>query len=761
MPLYSPPTETDPVAGAALTSHTANVTDAHDVANRLNGQRLDQHAAPLAAVPLNGQRITGLADPTSAQDGATKNYVDVAIVGINWKQSARVAASSNVTAGAASLTIDGVTLVNGNRVLLMGQTIGSQNGVYVVGGVGSAVTLTRSTDMDVGTEALSAAVPVEEGTVNADKVFLQITNAPITIGTTSLAFTQLSGGGATYTAGTGITISGNAIALTTPIDAPQMTGAGRITNTSSSHGLQILQQTTGDSSSEALDIVSDNEQDTTLGIRGVEAGRGTIKATHDKPPSGASDVNASVLSLRTNGSGTAAQLIFSDSDFGSTGKLFNLRQAGVDKFVVDANGTFVTAAMPATLVTNTPSGTIAATTAQAAINELEAEKAQSFTPTAVKTTAYTAAAADYVPVDATSASVTVTLPTAPADRTRVGVKKIDTSANAVTIARGGSTDVFNKAAGSTSVSLSKTNQSVMLHYSSSAGIWYVVAGDLPLSTLTKTDVGLANVDNTSDVNKPVSTAQQTALDAKLTGTGVTSVVKLTRPAYRALATPDANTEYVIVTQAQDDFQRTATDSWGTADSGQAWSLSSPASNFDIATAGLATSTHTAAATDNVAALSGFSALEQEHEIWWSLAALPVGSTATMNAGLRWASSAQGFRGRVVITTAGAVQLTLQYTIASATNDYSPANVTIPGLTYTAGMVLGTRIVATGSSPTRLMGRVWDASKVEPLTWNIDVTPTITTESALQSASGAAIDTRAGTGATAPLPVFTFYKHRVI
>jgi hypothetical protein len=58
--------------------------------------------------------------------------------------------------------------------------------------------------------------------------------------------------------------------------------------------------------------------------------------------------------MRTNGSGTKAQLIFSDSDFGSTGKLFNLRQAGVDKFVVDANGTFVTAAMPATLVTNTP-----------------------------------------------------------------------------------------------------------------------------------------------------------------------------------------------------------------------------------------------------------------------------------------------------------------------------------------------------------------------------------------------------------------------
>jgi hypothetical protein len=295
------------------------------------------------------------------------------IVRHQLEASVRLASSVNVTAGAASLVVDGVTTVNGNRVLLMGQTIASQNGIYVVGGVGSAVTLTRSTDMDVGTEALSAAVPVEEGTANADKIFLQITNAPITIGTTSLVFTQLSGGGVAYTAGTGITISGNAIALTTPIDAPQMTGAGRITNTSSSHGLQILQQTTGDSSSEALDIVSDNEQDTTLGIRGVEAGRGTIKVTHDKPPSAADDANASVLSLRTNGSGTKAQLIFSDSDFGSTGKLFNLRQAGVDKFVVDANGTFVTAAMPATLVTNTPTGTIAATNVQAAIAEVASE----------------------------------------------------------------------------------------------------------------------------------------------------------------------------------------------------------------------------------------------------------------------------------------------------------------------------------------------------------------------------------------------------
>lgn len=33
--------------------------------------------------------------------------------------------------------------------------------------------------------------------------------------------------------------------------------------------------------------------------------------------------------------------------------------------------------------------------------------------------------------------------------------------------------------------------------------------------LSRSDVGLANVDNTSDLNKPISTATQTALDAKM------------------------------------------------------------------------------------------------------------------------------------------------------------------------------------------------------------------------------------------------------
>lgn len=108
--------------------------------------------------------------------------------------------------------------------------------------------------------------------------------------------------------------------------------------------------------------------------------------------------------------------------------------------------------------------------------------ASALAPTAVKTSGYTAAVSDLVPVDATSGGVTITLPTAPADKSLIAIKKIDSSPNAVTIARGGS-DVFNKAAGSTSLTLSLANQAVLLQYASSTGVWYVTAGDVPLSQL--------------------------------------------------------------------------------------------------------------------------------------------------------------------------------------------------------------------------------------------------------------------------------------
>lgn len=106
----------------------------------------------------------------------------------------------------------------------------------------------------------------------------------------------------------------------------------------------------------------------------------------------------------------------------------------------------------------------------------------SLTPTAVKTSAYTAAVNDMVPADASAGAFTVTLPSAPADKSRVVIKKIDSSSYVVTVAAGGS-DVFNVAGGSTSLSLSLQYQGVQLQYKASGAIWYVVSTDVPLGAL--------------------------------------------------------------------------------------------------------------------------------------------------------------------------------------------------------------------------------------------------------------------------------------
>ena len=97
-----------------------------------------------------------------------------------------------------------------------------------------------------------------------------------------------------------------------------------------------------------------------------------------------------------------------------------------------------------------------------------------FTPEPNKTSAYTAVAGDYVPVDPTSGAVTITLPTAPVNGTNIAVKMVAQggTSNAVTIAAGGS-DVFNSQSGATTYTLSGLYQGVMLQYLSTPAVWAV------------------------------------------------------------------------------------------------------------------------------------------------------------------------------------------------------------------------------------------------------------------------------------------------
>src|SRR3954466_802755 len=87
------------------------------------------------------------------------------------------------------------------------------------------------------------------------------------------------------------------------------------------------------------DVVSADTTTTALGGRGHEAGRGTIKATHEPSAPGASDANAAVLSLSIDGAGTASQGIFVDAPLGTAGKLLNIRNGGRDVLVLRPDGT--------------------------------------------------------------------------------------------------------------------------------------------------------------------------------------------------------------------------------------------------------------------------------------------------------------------------------------------------------------------------------------------------------------------------------------
>ena len=137
----------------------------------------------------------------------SKEYVDAVKVGLDFKDSVRVASTANVTISGPGTAIDGVTLSSGDRVLLKDQSTASQNGIYVFNGAASA--MTRATDADADAEVTSGMfVFVEAGTVNADNGFVLTTDGTITVGSTSLAFAQFSGAGQ-ITAGDALTKTGN------------------------------------------------------------------------------------------------------------------------------------------------------------------------------------------------------------------------------------------------------------------------------------------------------------------------------------------------------------------------------------------------------------------------------------------------------------------------------------------------------------------------------------------------------------------------
>ena len=166
------------------------------------------------AIAMGTSKITGLGSPTADADAATKAYVDAATAGLNVHAAVQAATTANITLASAvenGDTLDGVTLATGNRILVKNQTDKTENGVYVVAASGAP---SRADDYNTAGEVDAGDfIFVEAGTANGKTGWVQ-TNVIATVGSDNIEFTQFSGAG-TYSAGTGLTLTGTTFSINT------------------------------------------------------------------------------------------------------------------------------------------------------------------------------------------------------------------------------------------------------------------------------------------------------------------------------------------------------------------------------------------------------------------------------------------------------------------------------------------------------------------------------------------------------------------
>lgn len=129
----------------------------------------------------------GLAATAKTDAEAARDAAQAAAAGMKWRPDVKVATTANITLSGTQ-TIDGVAVIAGDRVLVKNQTTTSQNGVYVV----AAGAWSRATDADTWNELISQVVSVQQGTLNADLIFICTVDSGGTIGSTAVTWVSIN-----------------------------------------------------------------------------------------------------------------------------------------------------------------------------------------------------------------------------------------------------------------------------------------------------------------------------------------------------------------------------------------------------------------------------------------------------------------------------------------------------------------------------------------------------------------------------------------
>jgi len=205
------------------------------------------------ALAMGSSKITDLGTPTNATDATTKQYVDEVAQGLKAAPAVEVATTANLTAtysnGTAGVgatltatsngafpTIDGITVsstaIGQNGVLVKNQSTAAQNGRYNLTQVGNGSTpwiLTRCGVCDEASEIPGSYVFVKAGTTQESTGWVAYVANPSTfiVGTDNITYFQFSGAG-TFTAGTGLTLTGSAFSVNA--SQTQITAVGTLSS---------------------------------------------------------------------------------------------------------------------------------------------------------------------------------------------------------------------------------------------------------------------------------------------------------------------------------------------------------------------------------------------------------------------------------------------------------------------------------------------------------------------------------------------------
>ena len=202
--------------------------------------------------------------------------------------------------------------------------------------------------------------------------------------------------------------------------------------------------------------------------------------------------------------------------------------------------------------------------------------------------------------------------------------------------------------------------------------------------------------------------------------------------------------------AADRFERTVTGSWGSAEIGGPWSVSTSTGVSSVAD-GKGRTNLKAAGAGQSAALTGVSSTDTDMVLEVSLDKLPTGSGASVVASslARRITSSEYYRSMVKVLSTGAVRVNLHRLAAGAGQQLGSA-VTVPGLTYGSGDALRVRTRVTGTSPTTVRVRVWKVGTPEPTNWLVTASDS---SASLQRAGGVGMISHLSSTATnAPLQV---------